>query len=121
MKTLLTILLLSITTLSYSQKRVGGYTKSNGTYVAPYYRTEANNTKYDNYSTKGNYNPYTGKWGTKNVDGSITYYNTNTTYIPSNYEYNSNCDCYCEPKKFKWWLFLLITIGGGFLVADALK
>ncbi|HZF62739.1 MAG TPA: hypothetical protein VEZ52_14115 [Desulfovibrio sp.] len=44
---------------------VKGYTKKNGTYVAPHQRTAPNNTKMDNYSTKGNTNPYTGKAGTK--------------------------------------------------------
>ncbi len=43
--------------------RVNGYTRSNGTYVAPYYRTSPNSTRFDNYSTRGNYNPYTGKKG----------------------------------------------------------
>lgn len=44
---------------------VKGYTKSNGTYVAPHNRTAPNRTKGDNWSTKGNVNPYTGKMGTK--------------------------------------------------------
>ncbi|WP_413944367.1 hypothetical protein [Bdellovibrio sp. HCB-162] len=44
--------------------RVRGYYRKNGTYVAPHYRTRANSTKYDNWSTKGNVNPYTGKVGT---------------------------------------------------------
>lgn len=38
------------------------YTKK-GTYVQSYIRTSPNRTKLDNYSTKGNYNPYTGKKG----------------------------------------------------------
>lgn len=43
---------------------VKGYTrKSTGTYVMPSYRTSPNRTKSDNYSTKGNYNPYSGKLG----------------------------------------------------------
>lgn len=42
-----------------------GYTKSNGTYVAPAHATNPNGTKADNWSTKGNVNPYTGKEGTK--------------------------------------------------------
>lgn len=42
-----------------------GYTKSNGTYVAPSHATNPNGTKSDNWSTKGNVNPYTGKEGTK--------------------------------------------------------
>ncbi len=44
---------------------VRGYTKSNGTYVAPHYQTNPNGTKLDNWSTKGNLTPYTGKMGTK--------------------------------------------------------
>lgn len=47
--------------------RVKSYYKpSTGTYVMPSYRTSPNKTKLDNYSTKGNYNPYSGKKGTKN-------------------------------------------------------
>ena len=46
--------------------RVRGYKKRNGTYVKPHYRTAPNATKSDNWSTKGNVNPYTGKPGTKN-------------------------------------------------------
>jgi len=44
---------------------VRGYTKKDGTYVAPHRRTNPNSGKTDNWSTKGNVNPYTGKRGTK--------------------------------------------------------
>lgn len=43
---------------------VSGYTRSNGTYVAGHQQTNPNSTKYDNWSSKGNVNPYTGKAGT---------------------------------------------------------
>jgi hypothetical protein len=43
---------------------VSGYTKSNGTYVQPYYRSDRNSTVKDNYSYSGNTNPYTSKVGT---------------------------------------------------------
>ena len=44
--------------------RVRGYFKpSSGRYVMPSYRTSPNKYKFDNYSTKGNYNPYSGKKG----------------------------------------------------------
>jgi hypothetical protein len=44
--------------------RVRGYYKpSTGSYVMPHYRTSPNSTRWDNYSTQGNYNPYTGKKG----------------------------------------------------------
>jgi hypothetical protein len=42
-----------------------GYTKGNGTYVAPHQQTNPNSTQQDNYGAKGNYNPYSGKTGTK--------------------------------------------------------
>lgn len=42
------------------------YKPSSMKYVAPSYRTSPNKTKLDNYSTRGNYNPYTGKKGTLN-------------------------------------------------------
>lgn len=44
---------------------VDGYVRSNGTYVAPSHATNPNNTRSDNYGTKGNVNPYTGKAGTR--------------------------------------------------------
>jgi hypothetical protein len=45
---------------------ISGYTTKKGTYVAPSHATNPNGTKRDNYSQKGNVNPYTGKEGTKN-------------------------------------------------------
>jgi hypothetical protein len=47
---------------------VKGHMKKNGTYVAPHDRTAPNKTKTDNWSTKGNVNPETGKAGTKSPD-----------------------------------------------------
>jgi hypothetical protein len=44
---------------------VKGYTKKDGTYVAPSDRTAPNKTETDNWSAKGNTNPKTGKEGTK--------------------------------------------------------
>ena len=41
-----------------------GYTRKDGTYVTPHYSTNPDSTKLNNWSTKGNYNPYTGKAGT---------------------------------------------------------
>lgn len=44
---------------------VSGYYRKDGTYVEPYTRTAPNATIKDNFSFKGNINPYTGKIGTK--------------------------------------------------------
>lgn len=43
-----------------------GYVTKQGAYVPPSYATNPNATVLDNYSTKGNVNPYTGKAGTVN-------------------------------------------------------
>lgn len=73
MKKLLLMLALLIGVLSFSASadarttRVRGYYKpSTGSYVVPHYKTTPNRSKFDNFSTKGNYNPYTGKKGTVN-------------------------------------------------------
>jgi hypothetical protein len=46
--------------------RVRSYTKKDGTYVPGHRQTNPDGTKINNWSTKGNVNPYTGKPGTKN-------------------------------------------------------
>ena len=62
-----------ITPAVSAQVRVKGYTRKDGTYVAPSYRSRPNSTATDNYSTKGNTNPYTGKAGTKDPYSTSTY------------------------------------------------
>src|SRR5690606_7498538 len=52
-----------------------GYYRSNGTYVKGHYKTKSNGTYHDNYSTKGNYNPYTGSNGSRAKDYSPGSYN----------------------------------------------
>jgi hypothetical protein len=67
---------------------VQGHTKKNGTYVQPYYKTSPNATKLDNFSTKPNLNPYTGKTGTIVVPESNLFSQPNIS-VPnsSSYEY----------------------------------
>lgn len=48
-----------------SSHSVHQYTTKKGTVVHEHKATNPNKTKKDNYSTKGNTNPYTGKKGTK--------------------------------------------------------
>ena len=73
---LASVLLVVSGTSAVADTYVQGYTRSDGTYVAPHYRSSPNYTKRDNWSTEGNTNPYTGKAGTKRVcgSGSNTYY-----------------------------------------------
>lgn len=49
-------------------ERVHGYTRKNGTQVHGHDRSTRDNTKNNNWSTKGNLNPETGKTGTERGD-----------------------------------------------------
>ena len=73
MKTKIMIVLMSIFSATASADTyVRGHTRSDGTYVAPHYRSNANGSTLDNYSTKPNINPYTGQMGTKPAYPSTT-------------------------------------------------
>lgn len=48
---------------AFADTYVRGHYRSNGTYVGPHYRSSPNGTVTDNYSYKGNKNPYTGETG----------------------------------------------------------
>ena len=75
---------------------VSGYTRSNGTYVSGHYRSCANGTTSDNWTTRGNYNPYTGQPGTRSpstYDYSPSY--SSPSYSPSwSSPYSSSSRCY---------------------------
>jgi len=104
---LLTFFNLIISQILFSQVKVSGYTKKNGTYVEPYFRSSPNSNPYDNYSFPGNTNPYTGKTSTGNPDtylenyynkssGSKNYGSTLNNYTSPNYNQinNSNLNNY---------------------------
>ncbi len=67
MKLILPMLILAIATTGLAQRstRVRGGVTKQGTYREPHMRTTPNKSRLDNYSTKGNTNPYTGKSGTR--------------------------------------------------------
>ena len=61
-----------ISVTSYAKDvHVNGYYKKNGAYVEPHYRSSPDSSKSNNWSTQGNYNPYTGKQGTVDVDDGV--------------------------------------------------
>jgi hypothetical protein len=69
MKLIQPIILLILSSFAISalaDVRVNGYYRQDGTYVQPYYKSDPNGNPNDNFSTKGNVNPYTGKEGTHN-------------------------------------------------------
>jgi hypothetical protein len=47
--------------------QVRAHMTKKGTYVPAHYATNRNNSRADNWSTKGNVNPYTGRPGTKKI------------------------------------------------------
>lgn len=57
-----------------AQQWVNGYTKKNGTYVQGHYRSTRDGNPFNNYSTRGNRNPYTGQ------TGSVNPYRNNNTF-----------------------------------------
>jgi hypothetical protein len=73
---LLIVAILVLSTSAFAE-RVNGYYRKNGTYVQPYQRSTRDNNPYNNYSSKGNINPYTGSRG---------YTQPTTPYIPSPYK-----------------------------------
>ena len=78
MKRILTILFVLSNMIVFSQNvryQRGYYKSSTGTYVSPHYKTTSNNTNWDNFSTKDNYNYYTGAKGTRAKDYSSEAYN----------------------------------------------
>ena len=66
MKKILIALTALVAVSAFGDEYVQGYTRRDGTYVAPHHRTTPDGNPFNNYSTKGNVNPYTGKEGTVN-------------------------------------------------------
>lgn len=68
MKTILAALSIVLCASAAHADTVNGYFRKNGTYVEPYQRSNRNNTTLDNYSTRGNVNPYTGQRGSQSPE-----------------------------------------------------
>ena len=88
-----------------STTTVSGYYKDNGTYVDSYVRSSRNSTNWDNFSTSGNSNPYTGSTGYRARDytsGAYNYGSGQTIYTGprgGQYYYNSNGRKTYVPKR----------------------
>lgn len=68
---------------------VKSYIKKDGTFIQGHYRTTPNNMKFNNWSTKGNFNPYTGKKGYKSPYGhSYQKYKSGSYYNYDSYDYD---------------------------------
>ena len=97
--TKLTTLIIALTIMTtglfaQSQVYVNGYIKSNGTYVAPHYRTAPDSNPYNNYSYPGNYNPNKGTITQGSQSSYLNnYYNSSrssSSYGSSSNLYNTN-------------------------------
>lgn len=59
------LLLALLSFAAVADEFVNGYIRSDGPYVAPHMRSSPNSTRFDNYSSQGNTNPYTGQRGSQ--------------------------------------------------------
>ncbi len=86
MKKFTILLIMAIFTLpAIADTWVNGYQRSNGTYVQGHYRSSPNSVKFDNYSSKGNVNPYTGERGSSRHE-----FSSPSIYDSSNGGYGSS-------------------------------
>jgi len=89
--TLSLLLLVLLAQSALAQVWVNGYTRRDGKYVQGHYRSNPNSTVRDNYSYKGNTNPYTGQTGTNR------YYNNPTSAYFRGYQM-PQVPAYQEPR-----------------------
>lgn len=71
--------------------KVKGYYKKNGTYVKPHYRSAPDSSINNNWTTRGNVNPYTGADGTRVRQyewdsGNTSYSNDSNSYDSDIYD-----------------------------------
>lgn len=67
--------LLALVTTAIADTKVDGHFRRDGTYVPDHYRSSPNSSNWDNYSTRPNVNPYTGREGSRARDYSSEAYN----------------------------------------------
>ena len=95
--------------VNYNTTTVRGHIRKDGTYVGSHVRTMPNSTNYDNYSTSGNYNSYTGSTGYRARDYSPsalnygTGHNIQTGSRGGQYYINSNGNKTYVPKRSSLW------------------
>ncbi len=69
MKKILAIIILTLFLLSGvvefvdANVRVRGHFRRDGSWVAPHFRSSPNRNRWDNWSTRDNFNPFTGREG----------------------------------------------------------
>lgn len=62
--TIIIAVIFLLTSISFARTvRVRGSVRKSSKIIAPHYRTSPDSTRINNWSTKGNINPFTGKRG----------------------------------------------------------
>lgn len=64
-KSIISIFLMVFSVSVFADVSVRGYIRKDGTYVQPHHRSNPDGNRYNNWSTEGNSNPYTGREGTQ--------------------------------------------------------
>ncbi len=67
-----TLALIASTGAVFADTYVRGYTRNDGTYVQPHYRTNPDSNRFNNYTSPGMTNPYTGQRGNTNSYGTYS-------------------------------------------------
>ena len=70
MKRTMTVFLLLVSVGSFADDYVRPHTRRDGTFVPGHFRSKRDGNRYNNWSTEGNVNPYTGERGKRDPDGS---------------------------------------------------
>ena len=81
---------------AFADVYVRGYTRSDGTYVQPHYRSSPDSSYNNNWSVSPNINPYTGQRGTR----SPTWNDQAPTYSPYSNPYGGS-----GPTKCGTWSY----------------
>ena len=89
MKKLPLLLVCAIALPVAAQSYVKPHVRKDGTYVDGHYRSRPNSTVDDNYSTRGNFNPYTGERGTEPRSYERPY--QSPSYTSPTYTYPQQC------------------------------
>lgn len=98
----------STPSVNYNTTSVSGYYRSNGTHVQSHVRTMPNSTNWDNFSTRGNSNPFTGSTGYRARDYSSGAYNYGAGHTihsgsrGGQYYYNNSGHKTYVPKRKLW-------------------
>lgn len=94
--TIMAVLLITmaVTNIAKADVYVRGHYRSNGSYVQPHYRSNPDGIRSNNWSARGNVNPYTGKVGTRRYGAgnlsNIEFLENKPTNLPYTWEMIEN-------------------------------